>query len=467
MIYEALIVPHERPVTLREIKRALITYDRVVLIDPSDRDLIPPNCLMTAMFGLPLLGMNMGRVGPMGKVSHYDDEFQQALEKCGPALEQGRLVVESTYRQEETAKPTLGAVFTGGYPLDPRFVYWLYRAMAGDTGFLSDASGADTLSLLRDPPTRSDLAIDSAGDGGINDIPPLPLLDSDGIDDELRLAVTQVARARLAGFIKYAGYCEAKNLVPIFDNQVFGAIASRLVNNCANLLASDEDDPFWHAVSRILQLCHEEYLLDERLDNLSVKEVLALRSGAWGEQAAAREELFQSVRKLTRITRSDEGFLLGVEDVLRQYRKSASVVVRERANLGLRIKCDLGKALPTGGPVLVGLVSQLESPLPGIGATLAAGGGCGHSAKPKSTCPNCESSRLGNGNSSADPGSHFITSTRGWAPMAKKRSIRPNRLTELLATLRLLAKPRPKSPQPAALPHPSTGSRAHYVDTSA
>jgi len=54
MIYEALLVPHEAPPSLRDIKRALLTYDKVVMIDPADRELIPRNSFMTAIIGMPL-----------------------------------------------------------------------------------------------------------------------------------------------------------------------------------------------------------------------------------------------------------------------------------------------------------------------------------------------------------------------------------------------------------------------------
>jgi hypothetical protein len=75
MIYEALIAPHERSLTLREVKRALLTYDKVILIDPADRDMMPGNSFMSAIMGMPLFGMDIGPIRPMGKTLGYDEQF--------------------------------------------------------------------------------------------------------------------------------------------------------------------------------------------------------------------------------------------------------------------------------------------------------------------------------------------------------------------------------------------------------
>ena len=41
MIYEAFVAPTESPNTALEIKRALLTFDKVYIADPDDRDLFP------------------------------------------------------------------------------------------------------------------------------------------------------------------------------------------------------------------------------------------------------------------------------------------------------------------------------------------------------------------------------------------------------------------------------------------
>lgn len=280
------------------MKRALLTYDRVIMCDPSDRDLIPPNAWMTAIVGLPFIGMNVGAVRPMGKVARYDDATQMALDECKEAVDQQLLSVKGTYSQEHNASLTIGAVPLGGYPLDPRAVFALYRSMAQDQEFLWDACGLSGIEIVRGQGANADLVLAGIGDVRINDIAPLPQLTNPAVTPDIQAAATQIARARLASFIKYTGYCEAKTLVPILRHDVYGVIAERVFNNCRVLLGQPDLDIASARATRVLQLCHEEYLIDKHLDALTVQEVLRLRTRAWGKQAAARERLFVSVREL-------------------------------------------------------------------------------------------------------------------------------------------------------------------------
>jgi len=47
MIYEAFLAPTENPSSAVEIKRALLTFDKVYISDPGDRDLFPPQAFAT------------------------------------------------------------------------------------------------------------------------------------------------------------------------------------------------------------------------------------------------------------------------------------------------------------------------------------------------------------------------------------------------------------------------------------
>lgn len=130
MIYSSLLVPHESPTTLREVKRALLSYDRSILVDPADRDFMPSNAVMAAIMGIPIFGISTGPARPMSKAPEYDTEFEQLVETCRPAIEQGLIEVRSTYTKSAEGNFTLGGIDMGGYPLDPRAVFWLYRSMA-------------------------------------------------------------------------------------------------------------------------------------------------------------------------------------------------------------------------------------------------------------------------------------------------------------------------------------------------
>lgn len=374
MIYESLIAPHENPASLRGIKRALLTYDKVKIIDPDDRDVMPSNTFMSTIMGMPLFGMDIGPIRPMGKAVGYDDIFQKILDTCKPAIQQGLLEVVSTYRKEDTKGFSIGGVPTGGYPLNTQFVFWLYRKMSQDQSFLQSAIASNQRTLLSAMDVAEGLSVEGLGDGGINDIPALPLIENQSLDENQTKYITQIARARIAALIKYSGFCEMKNLVPVFPSDVYGGVVSNLLNNAQFVLSEVEEDPYWFKRNRVLELCHEEYLSNEALDNLTVDDVIKLRSVAWGTQAEARELLFESVGAISQNIEDNERFEKEAKSLVGGYKKVTDNLEAERTNLHFKIKCDIGIGVLGGGTGLAGLLTQLQSPLASMGLTLAAGG---------------------------------------------------------------------------------------------
>lgn len=375
MIYDCLVAPTESPNSLLEVKRALLTYDKVILIDPSDRDVMPSNAYMSTIMGMPLFGMDMGAVRPMGKVLGYDDIFEKIIDTCKPAIQQGLVEVITTYDIPKTKGSfTIGGVPIGGYPLNMQFVFWLYRSMAQDQNFLTQAISGSKKNLINNAQLSNELALKGVGDGGINDIPALPMINDDSLSKEENERLTQIARARLAATIKYAGFCEMKELVPVFNGTVYGNIVSELLNNAHSVFSNIEDDQFWLRRNRVLELCHEEYLDEKILESMSIEQVIKLRSKAWGTQAASRESLFSSIAEIALELDSKDLFQGKAKDLVNKYRKESEALVSERQNVHFKIKCELGKATLGGGTALIGLLSQLSSPMASMGLTLAAGG---------------------------------------------------------------------------------------------
>lgn len=55
-MYWTYLAPKEHPPTSLIVKRALLTYDKVILPDPGDRDLFAPRLYLQAMELPPILG---------------------------------------------------------------------------------------------------------------------------------------------------------------------------------------------------------------------------------------------------------------------------------------------------------------------------------------------------------------------------------------------------------------------------
>jgi hypothetical protein len=379
VIYESLIVPHEHALTIRELKRALLTYDKVLLVDPSDRDLMPSNAFMRTVAPFPgnLLGYDTGPVRPMGKSLGYDEQFARVIEEAQQAVSQGLVQVRSTYQKQPPGSFTFGGVPVGGFPLDMNFVLDAYRCMASDRPFVEDAISQDRIALQQELDIFPSIALPGMGDGGGtiagHTVMPLPHLRFDGVDDQKNIALTRIARGRIGGLIKYAGYCDAKNLVPIFPSRAYGALSQRLINNARQVFSDVPDDEMWLKRSRVLQLCHEEFLADEKLDELSMRQILELRTTAWGRHGERREKLFASVYAIAQEAATETDFANAAQRQIAEYRKLSTDLLNERKRLDFSLKCDLAKGALGGGSAIAGLLAELSLPPVGIGVALAAG----------------------------------------------------------------------------------------------
>lgn len=361
MIYEALLVPSESPPTLREIKRALLTYDKLILIDPSDRGLIPNESFMSAMFPMFPPGVvpiqDVGPIRPMGKSIAYDEKFVKTLEACAPAKE--LIEVRSTYKAQELKKTPAGVLSiklgfggTYGYPLDPASVYWLYRDFASNQELLHGAIGhAGVQDVLAELALNPEMAITEAmGDGVINDARELPAIKlPEHVDFQLMKQLSHIARARLGSFIKYTGYCEAKALVPVFPERVYGGVASKLVVATQDML-SKVIDPFWIKRNRVLDFAYEEYLNEASLDQLSMDEVVQLRTTAWGRQGEAREQLVESIFTIANELEDAEKFDVEAKKQIKEFYKQSAALLTERKkfNAGIRASIYEGTLLFAG-----------------------------------------------------------------------------------------------------------------------
>lgn len=367
---ETLIVPTENAPSLRDIKRALLTFDKVLLVDPGDRDIIPSNAWISSILGVPFLGMDVGPVRPIGKVARHDEEFQRLIDEISPALKQGLAEVISTYNRSATRAFTIGAVLTGGYPLDPRFVMSVYRSVASNQQLLSAVLDQSALSALHNPDNHDCLVLSGVGDGAINQVPALPLLEIDSLADDSAKALTSVARARLAALVKFTGYCEAKELVPTYTTDGYSRAVSTLLQNTRRLLADESNDPFWIRRNKVLDLGFETILEPNALDRVSVEDVIALRTKEWGRLEASREKLFHGVFELASTDVSEDEFEAAIKGRLVEIRGLAGQIEAQRRSIAFRIKCELGSGALGAGLALL----NLQAPLRSVAAILAIGG---------------------------------------------------------------------------------------------
>ncbi len=369
MIYESLVVPKETVTSLTEIKRALLSFEKVFLLEPNDRDMIPPNSFLAAI-GMPFLGINFGAVRPLGKISEYDNNFEKLTDELKLARKEGIIEVISTFNQQATQGTTIGAVPIGGYPLNPSFVLWLYRNIAQERNFLNIAIEDELKNLVSNKEFLFSISEKGQADKSINNIPAMPLLNGDFLDESLREPLTQIARGRIATAIKICGFCESKEIVPFFSDNSYTKIVNLLIQNTKKAIDTVKEDPFWTKRGRVLNIIHDEFIDETNLENMSMKDVLKLRTKVWKRQAEAREKLFESIRQIADETNDESKFEEICKDKVTKYKNISEELERERKVIKTKIICEAGMA--TLG--IAGCLSQVQSPLGSMALTLIAGG---------------------------------------------------------------------------------------------
>jgi hypothetical protein len=136
---QGLIAPTEVGYDLNELKRAVLVYDKVFILDHGDRDLFPSTAFMMAMGMPPFISMPGGRVRPMGKTTSYDADFSELLDNCKPLIDAGAIEVTTTWNYAETegGNLTIGMVPLGGCQLNVQAVLQYYRALARNNAMLT------------------------------------------------------------------------------------------------------------------------------------------------------------------------------------------------------------------------------------------------------------------------------------------------------------------------------------------
>lgn len=372
MIYDCLIAPSESPYSLTELKKALLTYDKIKILDPNDRDLMPSS-LYQAALGIPFSGIEGARIRPLGKTLGYDDYFEKLAERLTPAIKQGLVEIITTFITPRTSNQSM-SFFLGippryDYPLSEKLIYHLYRGLAENKELISNIVNPIKHSLLSKLQLTDKLALDGMADFTFNNGTQLPFIEDPTLSDTERGSLTRIARARIATLIKCAGYCELKDIVPIFNGDIYGEALSHIMNKSHETLSEIEDDEFWVRRNRVLELCHEEFVDESILEAMSIEDVIKLRTKTWGKNAERREALFQSVSEIALESSNEMLFKRKSVEILTQYRESSESLCRERKLLKFNIKCDIASGAITAGPAVAGCMGQL-SPGWSMGLTL-------------------------------------------------------------------------------------------------
>ena len=324
-----------------------MTYDRVLVPDPADRDFFPPQAFMAAMsapMGIPpMFGLAHGNVRLLGKRQNYDDDYQALIDNLRAPMSDGVVEIISTFRHQSSGSLTIGAIDLGGFPVNPTALLWTYRAAARKQDLLAACIEHDEPLLRLNTDDLQFMASDAAqADGGINNDPRLPDLDGEFSHEDRRAALSQIARARVAAAIKAITYCTSEEIVPLLSSRAYGGLMESVSRRSASFIdVASDHDPYWTKRNQVLDLAYSEYLDDSLIEEMSVQDCLNFRTSNWGHHAEMRDDLLKSASEIARELADQPNFEERIREKLDEFRASAEALKNERHRLGFDVTCDL------------------------------------------------------------------------------------------------------------------------------
>ena len=317
MIASTLILPSEKPYRLIDIKRALLTYDKVFIVSPGQRDVIPPSMhieLNTGILGgIDLYDPEEGHeaqmfhmgfdssVRALGKTDGYDRSFDQLYEQCQLLLKEE--ILEVIEKPEYERHPTI----VGNLPIayddpSPREVYEYYRTFASDQEFVNQISEG-IVDLQQNSRDNDMLAPRGADDNFMAEFfLPAAASYTGPMSPEEEPTLSRMRHARIGNLCKNLVRCHYKGWVPFFTDvgyrsavQVMERKYQEVVEHHLNKIPELQN---LKLLSRLENVIFTEYIEDDIVDKLSLQEVLRMRTVAWGKDREARNDLIKLLRRI-------------------------------------------------------------------------------------------------------------------------------------------------------------------------
>jgi hypothetical protein len=351
MIANSIILPTEQPIDIQDIKRALVTYDKIYIPSPDDRELIPSNTYTNSLFAslnLPTMpiGMPDGPIKPLGKVDNYDLLFEKVIDECKFALAQGSIEILGAPKYTETV--TLGATPIPEDTPNPFFTYINYRQMSENSEFVNLMSkGLDRIQYdkIRDansllPSGRENEEQSVNGQKR----PPKAMLSATGLEKDKEELLSKMCHTRIGTLVKYLGYSFIKDLHPFTTDVGYAGVISKLEFNFVGTVESIETNEELLKRQKRLSALHNvmvsEYIDPERINKLDVKQILKLRTKAWGKTQENRKLLIADLDEIALDCENNDKFKRACELKFDEFLKTTEDYRHEIDKLKLMIIFD-------------------------------------------------------------------------------------------------------------------------------
>ena len=373
MIANSIILPTEMPIDIHDIKRALITYDKVYIPSPDDRELIPPNIYQNALFaslGLPIMpfGMPDSAVKPLGKTGDYDKKFDLVLTECREAFAQGSLEILGAPKYENTV--TIGAIPIPDDTPNPYFTYINYRILSENQEFVDLISaGLEKIQINKIKDKEKLLpSCRENEEQSVNDQkrPPKAHLNLVGLDNESVNLLSKMCHSRIGALVKYIGYSHNKQLHPFTTDVGYAKVMSKLEYNFVGALETIKDDKDFlkkqKQIASLQNIILSEFVDPQRLDNLSIKQVLKERTKAWGKTQENRTLLINEISEIAEDCQTEKQFERACKTKFKEFLKVARDYQHQVDKLKLMLLFDANLFLLVKGETFTLLEKILKAP---------------------------------------------------------------------------------------------------------
>jgi len=351
MIANSIILPTEQPIDLQDIKRALLTYDKVYIPSPDDRELLPPNTYQNALFasfGLPSMPMGMpdGPIKPLGKIDNYDDIFEQVLNQCKNAIKQGSIEILGAPEYEESF--TIGATPMPPDTPNPFFTYINYRQISENLEFVELMSkGLEKVNLkeIKDIDKLIPTGRESE-EQTVNDMkrPPKAILVNEKLTKDTLDILSNLCHTRIGTLVKYLGYSFNKHLHPFTSDMGYANVISKLEYNFIGTVEHIQSDEDLLKQQKRLASLHNlilsEYIDPAKLDHLDISQVLKQRTKAWGKAQENRSKLITELNNIALDCEDDSKFEKACRTRFKAFLKQTSDYKHEIDKLKLMLLFD-------------------------------------------------------------------------------------------------------------------------------
>lgn len=351
MIANSVILPTEQPIHIHDIKRALLTYDKVYIPSPDDRELIPPNIYKNAVFlslGFPILpiGTNFGPVKLLGKTDDYEEVFDKTLNECKDAISQGKIEILGAPKYEDSF--TLGAIPIPDDTPNPYFTFINYRQMVENEEFVNSMSkGLQQINFDR---VKNIQKLIPSGqedeEQTVNDQNRFPkaTLNIPGKDKDTLESLSKMCHTRIGILVKYLGYCFNKQLHPFTTDLGYANVMSKLEYNFIGTVKNVESDEQLLRRQKQLSSLHNlivsEYIDPKRLDSMNVNQILKQRTKSWGKTQECRTKLISELNEIALECESDKKFEIACNRSFKNFLKIAADYQHEVDKLRIMLLFD-------------------------------------------------------------------------------------------------------------------------------